>query len=74
MNYTGYEVLRNEVAQVSNEFCMMSDKLRKLLDDKIKRNSDNLVENLTVRMLLDIHNDFAHLCRRLYDLDSQFLD
>ncbi|MIF51101.1 hypothetical protein EL09_15405 [Salmonella enterica subsp. enterica] len=74
MNYTGNEELRNKVAEISNEFSDMSEKLRLLLDKQFRDGSEDLVQLLTSQILLDIHTDFADLCRRMAALDSQFLD
>ncbi|EAS1759900.1 hypothetical protein BH012_20050 [Salmonella enterica] len=74
MNYAGNEVLRNEVAGIANEFYEMREKFQLLLDKRLQSGSEDLVEMLTAQALLDIHNDFAHLCRRMAQLDSQFID
>ncbi|EDT2963666.1 hypothetical protein EK72_004566 [Salmonella enterica subsp. enterica] len=52
----------------------MSEKLRLLLDKQFRDGSEDLVQLLTSQILLDIHTDFADLCRRMAALDSQFLD
>lgn len=76
MNYTGNNKLRNEIAEISNEFSDMGGKFRLLLDDIFQRSNENddLVEMIAYQILLDIHTELSQLCRRMAELDSKFLD
>ncbi|EPS1205510.1 TPA: hypothetical protein ACKP07_004986 [Serratia marcescens] len=73
MNYAGFEEVRKDVAEFSNEMCEMHLKLR-ALSQKYHWNSEQLVERLAGQILSDVQEQFAKLYSRINELDHTFKD
>lgn len=73
MNYAGYEEVRKDIAEFSNEMCEMHLKLRQLTQ-KYHWNSEQLVERLSGQILNDVQEQFSNLYSKINALDHSFKD
>ncbi|NYA15737.1 hypothetical protein [Serratia fonticola] len=73
MNYNGFEGVRKDVAELSNEMYELNQKMRQLAQ-KYYWNSEELVERLAGQIINDAQGEMEKIYSKINELDHHFKD